>query len=219
MRQFSNTFPRLHRTIPGRFVIGGVFFAVVLGLESQTVINNLSPDQVQEYYRLNTVLTNTSMAPADYAARLTAAAKLLALTNSVLAPKAPMELPQPPLLPAAAWSSMGDGIGYANAQISVWLPLDLTDPRGVTITGPGLEAPNSLRGSIRALAYCEPDDTRRVLIARVKPVLGEIVGDRVVYEDAFFGDGVLASLVYEIKPYSIAQDVVIHGRIPGPDYY
>jgi hypothetical protein len=71
-------------------------------------------------------------------------------------------------------------------------------------------------------AYCEPgEDGRTVLIAQVRPAKAELLADgrAVAFRDAFEGDGVVADVFYEISEYSIAQDVIVRGRLPDPEYF
>jgi hypothetical protein len=80
-----------------------------------------------------------------------------------------------------------------------------------------------LRSGIVALAYSEPGENgRSATIARIKSSKGKIKDQgRVVFADTFDGDGVVADVVYQLGSSSsfLAQDVIIRGRLPGPEYY
>lgn len=170
--------------------------------------------------RLNTIATNRSMAPIDFEARIAAAAELLALTNDPNALIPPWEPPQARVRPPARWVRGPKGFFTENTKYSASVTADLSDEDSVMIAVPDAETPLFLRLGIKGLAYREEGDLgRTVLIAKVKPTHGEVVGHRLVYEDSFEGDGVVASVVYEITPFSIAQDVVVHGRLPEPEYF
>lgn len=61
---------------------------------------------------------------------------------------------------------------------------------------------------------------RRVVVATLKASTAVLLSeDRLVFPDAFEGDGVTADVVLQITPYSLAQDVAIRGRLQSPAYY
>lgn len=108
-----------------------------------------------------------------------------------------------------------------HALFSAVLAGDLSLEGAFAVEIPGPRGPRPLRGTILALAYCEPgEDGQTAILGRVRATRGALVGqDRVVFRDAFEGEGVTADVVYHITRYALCQDVVVRGRLPGPEDY
>lgn len=198
-------------------------------LTARVVVAQTSPEQTSllelETYasaleRINTIATNRSMLQKDFEARIAAAAELFVLTNDPRAKLPPLEQPQARVRPPAQWGVGANGFITENTDYFASVASDLSQEGSVRIAVPDQEAPLFLQLGIKGLAYREArEQGRTVLIAKVKPTRGEAIGGRLVFENAFEGDGVVASVVYEITTFSIAQDVVVHGRLPEPSYY
>ncbi len=171
--------------------------------------------------------TNASMNGAVFAARIQAAQQLAALTNTAAPVQGPAvvsasrsKTPPPP----ADWVA-GDGGQFTTentlfqAQVAPALDGSLT----LTVRVPNGATPGTtVRGTVLGLAYCEPGQNGlSAMIATLKPnCQGQTTAPgSLVFADAFDGDGVVADLTYKITERSIAQDIVIRGRLPGPDYW
>ncbi len=170
--------------------------------------------------------TNQPVTDQVIAARAAAAAQLAAATNAALGtargagPQLVSASGGRPVSPPAQWVRGADGgFSASNALFEATLGSSLDATGCLSVSFPGGEPAAPLRGSILALAYYEPGpEGRCVTIGQVQPSSGEVMGKtRVIFRDAFQGEGVAADVVYELSTYSVIQNVLIRGRLPGPE--
>src|SRR6266498_2447305 len=58
------------------------------------------------------------------------------------------------------------------------------------------------------------------MIAELKSTEGELLsGNRVLYRNAFEGNGVEADILYTYTSQSLEQDIIIRKRLPSPEEY
>jgi hypothetical protein len=198
----------------------------ILTCAARAQIDQASSDlSLEEHDGTRTISTNRfeTMTDADF--RRAAVEELAASTN------AGFEVSKEPVVrsasatgprPPARWVRGADNrFATENTVFQATLAGDLNTTGALNVVVPGAEPGTPLVSTIAGLAYCEPgEDAASVFLARTKSCQGELVGlDKVVFRDALEGDGVVADVVIQITQDSIAQDVVIRGRLPGPDYY
>lgn len=168
-------------------------------------------------------------AEAEAAARgatLAAVEELAASTNSgSKASSEPIvrQAAQGSRLPPARWIAGPDGrFKSENTVFQAALAPDINTQGALAITvpaaGPG-QPEVTLRSTVLGLAYVAPgeEDTIGFPMARTRSARGEIIGqDRVIFRDAFEGEGILCDVVMKITHTTIAQDVIVRGRLPEP---
>lgn len=120
---------------------------------------------------------------------------------------------------AQAWRESDPRIELVNGvavarrgQQRVLFAPDLSSKGSVDISTP---EGRRLKGTVLGLVYLDAASGRDVIIATVKPTLGELVGEnQLAYVDAF--EGVKADVVYTYERSGLEQDVVLKARLPDP---
>jgi hypothetical protein len=108
----------------------------------------------------------------------------------------------------------GAGAVSTNGAQRVALPGNILDDKGVELVSPDKQR---FRMAVFGLAYVDPVSGKSALIARVRSTPGELASpNRVIYRDAFDGNGVCVDVVYTYTDGSFEQDLVLRKRPPSP---
>lgn len=116
----------------------------------------------------------------------------------------------------AFFETVADGFQASKVQHVVHLTQDLAVPGAVTVSLPDGTVLSSTPAAIGLFDAASGQTTILVNVTNCSGTL--VASNMVLYQDAFIGNGVTASVLYTIHPGSLSQDVIISSPLNVADY-